>query len=62
MIRTVVMFLGLAFFSFGCGPAQTTEQRRYHQQLPAGYARGLEAVIYIERIRNYHDLLLELAE
>ena len=26
MIRTVVMFLGLAVFSFGCGPAQTTEQ------------------------------------
>ena len=37
-------------------------QGRYHQQLPAGYARGLEAVIYIERIRNYHDLLLELVK
>ena len=37
-------------------------QRRYHQQLPAGYGRGLQAVIYVERIRNYHDLLLELVE
>ncbi len=26
MIRTVVMFLGLAVLSLGCGPAQTTEQ------------------------------------
>ncbi len=37
-------------------------QRRYHRQLPAGYGRGLQAVIYVERIRNYHDLLLELVE
>ncbi len=36
MIRTVFMFLGLAVFSFGCGPTQTTEQ-------PAAEAPAQEA-------------------
>lgn len=34
-------------------------QRRYFQNLRHGYARGLEPVIYVQRIRNYHDLLLQ---
>lgn len=32
-------------------------QRRYYQSLPAGYARGLEPVIYVERVRHYQDIL-----
>lgn len=33
-------------------------QRKYYKNLRYGYARGLEPVIYVSRIRNYHDLLL----
>lgn len=32
-------------------------QSRYYRGLPSGYARGLEPVIYVERIRNYRDIL-----
>lgn len=32
-------------------------QKRYYQHLRHGYARGYEPVIYVERIRNYYDLL-----
>lgn len=37
-------------------------QQRYYRRLPAGYGRGLQAVVYVERIRNYRNLLLELVE
>lgn len=33
-------------------------QKSIYQRLPHGYARGLEPVIYVSRIRNYHELLL----
>jgi membrane-bound lytic murein transglycosylase F len=32
-------------------------QRKIYKRLPHGYARGLEPVIYVNRIRNYYDLL-----
>ncbi|MEO0337508.1 MAG: membrane-bound lytic murein transglycosylase MltF, partial [Pseudomonadota bacterium] len=32
-------------------------QRKYFKNLRYGYARGLEPVIYVTRIRNYHDIL-----
>lgn len=32
-------------------------EKRYYSQLPYGYARGLEPVRYIRRIRNYADIL-----
>jgi peptidoglycan lytic transglycosylase F len=35
-------------------------QRQYYQDLPAGYARGLEPVIYVERVRHYQDILEDL--
>ena len=31
--------------------------RKYYKRLPHGYARGLEPVIYVRRIRHYYDLL-----
>lgn len=33
-------------------------ERRYYQDLLAGYARGHEPVVYVGRIRNYHEILL----
>jgi len=33
--------------------------RRYYRHLPHGYARGLEPVRYVRRIRNYADVLRE---
>ena len=32
-------------------------QRKYFKNLRYGYARGLEPVIYVTRIRNYYDIL-----
>ncbi len=32
-------------------------ERRYYSKLPHGYARGLEPVRYVTRIRNYADIL-----
>lgn len=32
-------------------------KRKYYKNLRYGYARGLEPVIYVSRIRNYYDLL-----
>ncbi|MDJ0838214.1 MAG: membrane-bound lytic murein transglycosylase MltF [Acidobacteriota bacterium] len=32
-------------------------QRKYYKRLPHGYARGREPVRYVQRIRNFHDLL-----
>lgn len=32
-------------------------ERRYYQDLLAGYARGVEPVVYVERIRYYHEIL-----
>ena len=34
-------------------------QKKYYRHLKYGYARGVEPVIYVQRIRNYYDLLLE---
>jgi len=34
-------------------------KKRYYHQLDRGYARGLEAVRYVRRIRNYADILRE---
>lgn len=34
-------------------------QPKYYQKLRHGYARGNEPVIFVERIRNYYDLLTE---
>lgn len=33
-------------------------QRRYYKKTRFGYARGREPVIYVQRIRNFHDLLV----
>lgn len=33
------------------------QDQRYYKYLPNGYARGKEAVAYVERIRQYHTLL-----
>jgi membrane-bound lytic murein transglycosylase F len=33
-------------------------QRRYYRSLDSGYGRGEEAVRYVSRIRNFHDLLV----
>jgi len=35
-------------------------QKKYYRHLKYGYARGVEPVIYVERIRNYYDILLKL--
>jgi membrane-bound lytic murein transglycosylase F len=32
-------------------------RRQYYRQLRHGYARGWEPVIYVQRIRNYMDIL-----
>ena len=37
-------------------------KKKYYKRLPNGYARGWQPVIYVNRIRNYHDLLLEALE
>ncbi len=37
-------------------------QSRYYRELEHGYARGAEPVIYVERVRNYFDLLSQLEE
>lgn len=34
-------------------------KKKYYKKLPNGYARGWEPVIYVNRIRNYYDLLIE---
>ncbi|MFO8024853.1 membrane-bound lytic murein transglycosylase MltF [Thiohalophilus sp.] len=34
-------------------------QKKYYKDLKYGYARGLEPVRYVRRIRNYHDMLLQ---
>lgn len=33
------------------------EKKQYYQYLRNGYARGNEAVVYVERIRQYHTIL-----
>ncbi len=35
-------------------------QKKYYRHLKYGYARGVEPVIYVERIRNYYDLLVNM--
>lgn len=37
-------------------------QRKYHKKLKYGYARGHEPVIYVNRIRNYEDILIKQTE
>lgn len=32
-------------------------QKKWYSQLPYGYARGWEPVVYVENIRNYRDIL-----
>ncbi len=34
-------------------------QKKYYKDLRYGYARGSEPVRYVQRIRNYHDMLLQ---
>jgi membrane-bound lytic murein transglycosylase F len=33
------------------------QKKKYYQTLPHGYARGNEAVQYVDRIRTYHEIL-----
>ncbi len=33
-------------------------QKKHYRRLPHGYARGHEPVLYVDRVRNYMDLLL----
>jgi membrane-bound lytic murein transglycosylase F len=33
------------------------QQKKYYRKLPHGYARGTEAVQYVDRIRTYHKVL-----
>lgn len=33
-------------------------KKSIYKRLPHGYARGLEPTVYVKRVRNYHDLLL----
>lgn len=35
-------------------------RRKYYKRLMHGYARGVEPVVYVERIRNYYDLLTKV--
>ena len=35
-------------------------QGKYYRHLKYGYARGVEPVVYVERIRNYYDLILSM--
>ena len=37
-------------------------QRKWYEQLPYGYARGWEPVLYVNNIRSYYDILLWLTE
>lgn len=37
-------------------------QRRWYTQLPYGYARGWEPVLYVNNIRSYYNILLWLTE
>ncbi len=37
-------------------------KRRYYRSLKHGYARGAEPVRYIQRIRNYADILRHKVE
>jgi membrane-bound lytic murein transglycosylase F len=37
-------------------------QRKWYSQLPYGYARGWEPVLYVNNIRAYHNILLWLTE
>ncbi|MDX1507363.1 MAG: membrane-bound lytic murein transglycosylase MltF [Woeseiaceae bacterium] len=37
-------------------------QRKWYEQLPYGYARGWEPVLYVNNIRSYYDLLLWLTD
>lgn len=32
-------------------------EKRYYKRLPHGYARGKEPVVYVDRIKNYYDLI-----
>lgn len=32
-------------------------QRKYYQKLPHGYARGLEPILYVKRIKEYYSIL-----
>lgn len=34
-------------------------EKEYYKDLPHGYARGHEALTYVSRIRDYHDLLIQ---
>ena len=34
-------------------------QKKYYSKLKYGYARGREPVRYLQRIRNYQDMLLQ---
>ncbi len=33
--------------------------QKTYKRLPHGYARGLEPVLYVDRIRNYHNILIQ---
>ena len=37
-------------------------QRKWYEQLPYGYARGWEPVLYVNNIRSYYDILQWLTE
>ena len=37
-------------------------QRKWYTQVPYGYARGWEPVLYVNNIRSYYNLLLWLTE
>ena len=37
-------------------------QRQWYSQLPYGYARGWEPVLYVNNIRAYYKILLWLTE
>jgi len=35
-------------------------RKKYYRKLKHGYARGWEPVIYVQRIRNYQDILQQV--
>ena len=37
-------------------------QRQYYTQLPHGYARGWEPVLYVNNIRSYYNLMVWLTD
>ena len=37
-------------------------QRRWYSQVPYGYARGWEPVLYVNNVRAYYDILMWLTE